>query len=168
MALTNVYICDKTADHGKGKPCRKVVEAGVSIQLIARTLLTADGQTITVERAFCNAFHAQHWLRRIAVKELLAPDTELVGPGINEIGEQVIVTSGEVISQGATVTPDSVVTVAHELARLATNACQLDHPHCWPHAEGESCAVPGCGHYQDDDDLPGAVMETSSKRKTRS
>lgn len=147
MPPTNVYLCDKTADHGKGKPCRKVVEAGVSIELIAHPLPLEDGHQITVDRAFCNAFHAQHWLRRIAVKDLLAPVAEEVGPGINEIGESMIITSGEVISRGAT----GAVDEARRMAAKAANVCQFDHPHCWPHAEGETCAVPGCGHFQDDD-----------------
>lgn len=71
---TQVYLCDKVADHGKGKPCRKLVEGGgvqVQIEAIALPLDPAEASQ-TIRRQFHNAADAQHWLRRISVKDLLA------------------------------------------------------------------------------------------------
>lgn len=69
----SVYICDKTADHGKGKPCRKLVEGGgIQVEIAAVPLpLETDETSVLIYRQFHNAVDAQHWLRRIPVKDLL-------------------------------------------------------------------------------------------------
>lgn len=71
---SEVYICDKVADHGKGKPCRKLVEGGgIQVEIAAAALpLETDEKSAVIYRQFHNAADAQHWLRRISVKDLLA------------------------------------------------------------------------------------------------
>lgn len=72
--VRDVYMCDKLEDHGKGKPCRKLVEGGgVKVELMAESMpLDPEEVSKVIRRQFHNTADAQHWLRRISVKDLLA------------------------------------------------------------------------------------------------
>lgn len=92
---TQVYLCDKVADHGKGKSCRKVVEGGgvqVQIEAIALPLDPAEAsQTICRQsEAVRNLLTNVTWDSTDGVQSLLdeiaghADEIDGIAPALDE------------------------------------------------------------------------------------